>query len=207
MTTKEGLEAGKPGRPRSFDRGAALESAIELFWLHGFEGVSIAALTEAMGIAPPSLYAAFGSKADLFREAIAYYRDHDGGGDPIPMETDAYETVRQSLTRGVRRITQPGRPRGCMISSGMLASGPEHVGLAEEVKAIRTYYRELIQFKIERDVEAGLMPRSTNAEALARFYVAVFQGISVQARDGATEEQLYALIEEALRAWPVAQAD
>lgn len=206
MTIKDGLEGGKRGRPRSFDRSAALDRAIELFWLHGYEGVSIAALTDAIGIAPPSLYAAFGSKADLFREAIAHYRDHDGGGDPVPDDVDALEFVTQSMKRGVRRITQPGRPRGCMISSGMLASGPEHFGVADEVRRLRTSYREALKSKIERDIGAGLLPRSTNPQALARFYVSVFQGIAVQARDGATAEDLYEVVEVALRAWPVARA-
>lgn len=202
MDTRDDPEAGKPGRPRSFDRSAALDRAIELFWQRGYEGVSIAALTDAMGIAPPSLYAAFGSKADLFREAIAHYSEHDGGGDPIPADADAYDTISASLNRGVRVVTQPGRPRGCMISSGMLASGPEHVGLVDELRQFRTSYRGVLQSKIQKDINAGILPASTDANALARFYASVSQGISIQALDGATTKELYAVVESALRAWP-----
>lgn len=202
MTTSDRNETAKPGRPRSFDRSAALDRAIELFWLHGYEGVSIAALTQAIGIAPPSLYAAFGSKADLFREAVAHYSEHDGGGDPIPADADAYTTIKEAMERGVRVVTQPGRPRGCMISSGMLAAGPENSGLVEELRQFRTSFREVLQSKIQKDIEKGVLPPDLKASGLARFYASVCQGISVQALDGASADDLYGVVEAALRAWP-----
>ncbi|HSX63504.1 MAG TPA: helix-turn-helix domain-containing protein, partial [Pseudoxanthomonas sp.] len=61
------------GRPRAFDRDAALRAAMLVFWQRGYEGASLGALTEAMGINRPSLYAAFGDKEALFREAVALY--------------------------------------------------------------------------------------------------------------------------------------
>ena len=60
------------GRPRSFDRDAALRAAMKTFWERGYEGASMAALTDSMGINSPSLYAAFGSKEKLFRACLLY---------------------------------------------------------------------------------------------------------------------------------------
>jgi len=66
------------GRPRNFDKDAALERAMELFWIKGYEGASMTDLTSAMGIASPSLYAAFGSKEELFRRAVQHYGATEG---------------------------------------------------------------------------------------------------------------------------------
>ncbi len=92
-----------------------------------------------------------------------------------------------------------------MISSGMLASGPEHAGLVEELRQFRTSFREVLQSKIQRDIDAGAIPSHTDARALARFYASVCQGISIQALDGATADDLHAVVETALRAWPTAK--
>ena len=84
------------GRPREFDIERALDRALEVFWRNGYEGASIASLTEAMGINPPSLYAAFGNKEGLFRRALDRYvqqrtgfwneatRCADGAGNDCP---------------------------------------------------------------------------------------------------------------------------
>ena len=63
----------KAGRPLSFDRQAALHQAMLLFWQHGYEATSLSGLTAAMGVTPPSIYAAFGDKKRLFLEAVAHY--------------------------------------------------------------------------------------------------------------------------------------
>ena len=53
------------GRPRAFDEDAALKKAMEVFWSKGYDAASLSDLTAAMGINPPSLYAAFGNKEAL----------------------------------------------------------------------------------------------------------------------------------------------
>ncbi|MFS4517744.1 TetR/AcrR family transcriptional regulator, partial [Delftia tsuruhatensis] len=67
------------GRPREFDRDQALERAMLAFWRRGYEGTSMADLVQALGIASARIYAAFGSKQDLFREAVQHYEAGDGG--------------------------------------------------------------------------------------------------------------------------------
>lgn len=180
------------GRPWSFDRDKAIEIAMRLFWRHGYEGVSVGELTKAIGIAPPSLYAAFGSKAGLYREALTRYEETRGLLDVSSISSAATlaEAVRLLLEGAVRAVTHPDRERGCMISSGMIACHAEHAALAEDAAARRDAMRERIAHVLEPFVGADEKRR------LARFLAAVMQGISVQARDGATPAELREIAEE-----------
>ena len=122
------------GRPWSFDRDAAVETAMLLFWRHGYEGVSIGDLTKAIGIAPPSLYAAFGSKAGLYQQAMARYEETLGRLDVavIGSAKSLPEAVRLLLEGAVRNVTHRKHERGCMISSGLVTCHPDHAAIARE---------------------------------------------------------------------------
>jgi AcrR family transcriptional regulator len=190
------------GRPFTFDRDAALQTALELFWRHGYEGVSLADLTTAMGIAAPSLYHVFGGKADLYRTVLRRYGADGMSTEDIATAPSALEGAREMLKRGVAAVTRPDRPLGCMVSSGMLMTGTENAGLAAELRGMRATLREALQQRIERDVAVGLLPAGTDASTLARFVASVLQGLSVQALDGASAEELNAVTAVALKSWP-----
>jgi AcrR family transcriptional regulator len=196
------VEARTRGRKATFDRNDALRTALDLFWRHGYEGVSIAELCAAIGIAPPSLYHAFGSKADLYREVVQLYNAANLTPDDIAATPSARLAVQIVLERGVEAVTQESNPVGCMISSGMLMVGPENGVLAAELRGLRDQLREALQSRIARDVEAALLPAVTDAPTLSRFYATVLQGLSVQAVDGATRSELDAVVAAALCAWP-----
>lgn len=184
-------QSPKPlGRPRDFDRDLAVQRAMRLFWRHGYEGVSIADLTSAIGIGPPSLYAAFGSKAALYRETIALYEKemHSAGLSDIDGPT-LEEAVRKMLCSAVRTVTNPERERGCMISSGMVACGAEHDNLARELARRRNAMRDGINQRLRRWLDEA------EAASLARYLLAVLQGLSIQARDGATAAELGTLVD------------
>ncbi|MET0386141.1 MAG: helix-turn-helix domain-containing protein [Polyangiales bacterium] len=187
----------RSGRPRSFDRDAAVDTAMQLFWRHGYEGVSIGDLTEAIGIAAPSLYAAFGSKADLFREALVRY-DAQLALDERVFEGDASlpRAVRAMLRASARAVTREENPRGCMVSSGMIACHPDHAQLADELGTRRRALAARLAECLSRWLDAR------QAANVARYLCAVMQGISVQARDGASLEELYAIAELAVQTVP-----
>ena len=196
-------QATKPrGRKPTFDRDEAVRIALNLFWRHGYEGASIADLCRAIGIAPPSLYHAFGSKADLYREAIRLYNSANLTAEDIAASESARLAVQLMLERGVEAVTREDSPVGCMISSGMLMVGREDAELAAELRVLRADLRIALERRIRRDVQAELLPGATDPAALARFYATVLQGLSVQSVDGATKAELNAVVLAALRAWP-----
>jgi AcrR family transcriptional regulator len=206
MTTlkkKTQTELRRPrGRQATFDREEALEIALNLFWRHGYEGVSMAALTQSIGIAAPSLYHAFGSKEDLYREVIRRYQGMGLSASQIAECRSSFEATRRVLEFGIASVTRNKRPAGCMVSSGLLMVSPEHSELACEVSKERAKLWVALQKRIEKDIRAGALESSVDAAGLARFYGAVLQGISVQAIDGATPAELTAVMEVALRSWP-----
>lgn len=177
--------SARGGRPRGFDRAQAVDTAMLLFWRHGYEGVSLAMLTEAIGIAPPSLYAAFGSKAGLYRETL----DHYVGGwsaflSPMAEAATLRLAVQDMLDQAIASATDPRGGRGCMVSIGLLACHPDHADLARDLASHRRALMERMALGLER-----WLPQADAAPA-ARFLCAVLQGIAVQAKDGATAEEL-----------------
>ena len=180
------------GRPWSFDREKAVDTAMRLFWRHGYEGVSVGDLTKAIGIAPPSLYAAFGSKAGLYGETLDRYEENFGSFDvaSVRSATSLAEAVRVLMEGAVAAVTHPDRERGCMISSGMVACHPGHASLARDAAARRDAMRERIAGALQPFAGSGAVNR------LARHLAAVLQGISIQARDGAPPAELLEIVEE-----------
>jgi AcrR family transcriptional regulator len=191
------------GRPRSFDRAAALQTALDLFWRHGYEGVSIADLTHAMGIAPPSLYGAFGSKAGLYREALALYQQRPTGSPIQVFQQDGplREKVEALLRNSVRVATDPDHPPGCMITTGLLHCGSDTDALADIIAEIRATRCAAITARLERAITVGDLPAGSDAPGLARYLCAVMQGICIQARDGASAAELHALVDVTMENW------
>jgi AcrR family transcriptional regulator len=189
-------EAKKPrGRPRAFDRSEALKAATLTFWRLGYEGTSIADLTAAIGITPQSLYAAFRSKAELYRESLAFYRSELGSmAAPSPFEVpDVIEAFRLFLENSAREFTRPGMPHGCMISTATLTCAVENQEIADHVASLRDNALQRVRDRLARGVADGQLSSETDVEALARFLGAIIQGMSVQARDGADEAELLAI--------------
>ncbi len=184
-------DRSRGGRPRRFDRDQAVATAMRLFWRHGYEGVSIADLTGAIGIAAPSLYAAFGSKADLYAETLALYESGMGALDPslLADAPSLADGVRRLLETSIAAVTDPGRERGCMISSGVVACHPDHAGLARTMAGRRDAMRETLATGLRRWLDDGQAART------ARHLAAVMQGISIQARDGASPAELQQIVE------------
>ena len=145
-----------------------------------------------IGIAPPSLYAAFGSKAGLYQEALSRYEQTLGGLDvtSIGAATTLADAVHRLLEAAVKAVTHPDRELGCMISSGMIVCHPEHAALARDAALRRAAMRERIAHALQPFAESSELHR------LARHLAAVMQGISIQARDGATPAELQEIVQD-----------
>lgn len=193
-----------PGRPRSFDPTEALETAMLLFWRHGYEGVSIAQLTDAMGIKSASLYAAFGSKEQLYRKALQHYLGGLGriGVSSLATSPTAREGIALVLREAAKAFTRPDYPPGCMVGIGALRCGVENQIAADETAALRKLSQLAIVQRLDRAKSEREIAGNTNINSLAAFFVAVVEGLSVQAQDGADRESLLQIGELAMKAWP-----
>ncbi|MFF4778596.1 TetR/AcrR family transcriptional regulator [Microtetraspora fusca] len=191
----------KPTR-RAFDRDQALAAALREFWTHGYDTTSIASLTEAMGIRPPSLYAAFGDKRQLFEEAVELYA-HTYGAAP-PHGSDARSAIAAMLQHLAANYTDPSHPPGCLIISAATNCGPGSQDIKAKLRAMREEAKAAIASCIRGDIDAGRLPAATDADGLAAFYAAVIQGMNQQACDGVDRKTLQRIADAAMAAWPAA---
>jgi AcrR family transcriptional regulator len=192
------------GRPRSFDRESALDAAMEVFWARGFEGAAISDLTKAMGINPPSLYAAFGDKEHLFIEAINRYQSKRGESCPYCEEATAKEAIERLLTYMAHELSESCNPRGCMMMMAAATSGNSSKKLQAMLAAQRMANRDRLKDRIKKGLQDGDVPAGTDAGALADFYSTILTGMSALARDGTTRKALMATVAQAMSLFPEA---
>jgi AcrR family transcriptional regulator len=191
------------GRPRGFDRTVALERAMELFWDKGFEGTSMADLTAAMGIGSTSLYAAFGAKDDLFREALRHYTQNVGGEiwSAVTEADTAFGAVQGFLMATASSFTRGDSPAGCLVVLSALHTNGATDALRAELIEQREQNTRDLAARLEQGVANGEIPPTADVSSIARFYVTVQQGMSIQARDGADRATLEGIARAALSAW------
>ncbi|HEY4353559.1 MAG TPA: TetR/AcrR family transcriptional regulator [Paraburkholderia sp.] len=191
-------EARPRGRPREFDRRAALRRAMEVFWVRGFDACSISDLGDAMGINSPSLYAAFGSKEALFREAVELYVDGEGGA--AMRQLLAHESVRDSVRAMLRTSAElfaGTRPaKGCMIFLGGMNIGAEHEDLRAFLRTLRRKASTAIAERFAHAKATGELAVSADPKALASLCITVFAGLSVEAVDGVRRAVLFDAIDQ-----------
>ena len=189
------------GRPRSFDRDRALQVAMELFWAHGYEGVSMSDLTAAIGISPPSLYSAFGSKEELFRESVDRYSSPERApiGQAIREQPTARAMIEAMLRKSADSVTDPKTPRGCLVVLG--ATNCTNDAVRDFLCRRRRADVDAVRQRLDRAVAEGDLPASADTAGIATFYMTVQAGLSIQARDGRSREDLRAVVDRAMLAW------
>jgi AcrR family transcriptional regulator len=196
--------APKPkGRPREFDVDKALDAALLLFWRHGYEGTSLSALTQAMRINVPSLYAAFGNKEELFKKVLDCYIQRPASYLPNSLKEPTARAVVEKLFRGaIGMVMSPSHPDGCLLVQGALASGPLGKSVTAELSRRRAGAEAAVSRRFERAVSEGDLPADVDPAKLARYVITVLWGMSVQAAGGATRAQLKEIAAMALRSFP-----
>lgn len=194
----------RTGRPREFDRDDAVTQAMYLFWEHGFEGVSLEQLRRSMGgISSASFYAAFGSKEALYRTTLEKY--HETHGKVMLALLDENLLPRQRLEQALRRSaemqTDPSHPTGCMVTLSSTICSVDGASLQALTLAERAANREAIRASIDAAISAGTLRPDTNPAGLAALFDGVLVGLSIQARDGVSSNDLDAGVTQALAAW------
>jgi AcrR family transcriptional regulator len=192
ISAEKSASPRKTGRPRAFDEDKAVETAMHLFWRHGYEGVGMSELTKAIGVAPPSLYGVFGSKAGLYRRALERYSQEFNlvSRSAVQQAVSLTDAVRRLLIAAIDTVTSEEGERSCMVSSGMLCAHSDHHELISELAQLRD--------DIRMDIASVLAPwiEGPRLASTARHLAAVLQGFSIQARDGASREELLQTAED-----------
>jgi len=192
------------GRPSNFNHEEALEKALQVFWAHGYEGASMAELTEALGINKPSIYAAFGNKEELFHKALGKYLSGPLSYISEAMnQPTARETVETFLTKSAELLTNPNNPRGCMIVQGALTCGKGSNTIQQELIVYRSDLETSFAKRFELAKVQGDLPPEVNTKQLAKYIATIHQGMSVQATSGTSKEELLNVIQQALKNWPI----
>ncbi|MEG9527470.1 MAG: TetR/AcrR family transcriptional regulator [Hyphomicrobiales bacterium] len=201
----EAAPARGRGRPRAFDREAALGQAMRLFWCRGFAATSISDLTAAMGIGSPSLYAAFGSKEALYAEALRHYGEQYeamawANFAAAPTARAAVEALLMDSAAALTGFCGREEPLGCMVT--LSAAGSEgHAELGELVRTARAQGLKRVEARLHRAVAENEFGAAVDVPALARFVLTVQNGMSLQARDGASRAELEAVAQLTMLGW------
>jgi len=190
------------GRPREFCVDDALAAALRVFWKHGYEGASMAALTQEMGITKPSLYAAFGNKEALFKKALDLYEREKLAYIQSALEAPSSRAVAERLLLGALEMQSSGcDPKGCMALNATTC-GPEAESIRDEIIQRRASSSAALIARFERARDEGDLPQGIEPKGLARHLSAIMQGLSVQAGSGATCAELRELVDTSLQLWP-----
>jgi AcrR family transcriptional regulator len=191
------------GRPRTFDTSQALDRALDVFWRQGYEGTSICDLTAAMGINPPSLYAAFGNKEALFRQALDRYAETKGAFVREALAAPRARDGIAALLHGTaRHLTDKCNPSGCLLVQGIAGAGDHAQCIRDELNARRAAAQKAMRDRLKQAKDEGELPEDADPAALARYFSTVTQGMAIQAAEGASHKELERVADMALRAWP-----
>lgn len=174
-----------------------------LFWTQGYEGVSIADLTEAMGISKPTLYAAFGDKESLLREALRMYLGLRAGDYTAALNLSTVREVAEAwlrLTAGVRR--EAGAPPGCFIVQGALVGSEASRVIQDELASIRNEGTRQLEQRFARAKQEGDLPGTWEPGPLAQYLSALASGLAVQSTGGVSPEVLNQAVDQVMANWP-----
>jgi AcrR family transcriptional regulator len=199
---KESPKRGR-GRPREFDREQGLVKAMHLFWSRGYDAISMADLRAELGITQASLYAAFGSKEQLFREAVDLYRRTAGFSttNALAIDSSAREAIHAMLQAAADAFSAPGAPGGCLLILGATNCAIENKAVQDHLLSIRRQISQSILERLKRGQHDGDIPKSAPIVALAAYYSTVLHGLALQSRDGASHKTLTQVVEFATADW------
>ena len=177
---------------------------MKVFWKKGYEGTSLSDLTEAMGINRPSLYAAYGNKEELFRKVLDRYGEcATGYFEKALAEPTARAVIEKLFTSTITFLCDARNPRGCLVVQGALCCGDEAEAVREEVRLRRIQVLDRLEARFKRARKEGDLAAGVNYAHLARYVAIVMNGLSVQASNDATCEEMRGAVDFALKSLPV----
>ncbi|HAB23286.1 MAG: TetR/AcrR family transcriptional regulator [Pantoea sp.] len=193
------------GRPKTFDRDAALDKALTLFWTHGYEGTSLSDLVAATGAKAPTLYAEFENKEGLFRAAMERYIERFSAERNAALQ-DESKSVAEAIEGWFRAtaacFTNCDTPAGCFFICTSTALSSSSSEIAHMLRQQHDAQQQtLLDFLTARQ-QRGDIPAQVDILSLARYLACMLQGMSVRAREGAPKADLDNIIDTLMAMWP-----
>ncbi len=192
-----------PGRPREFDRDSALKAAMLVFWRYGYEGASLADLTEAMEISKPTLYAAFGDKETLLREALHMYLGLHAEAYTTALNLPTVKQIAEAWLRLVGGVREEAAvPSGCFVVQGALVGSKASRVIQDELASIRNEATQKLEQRFARAKQEGGLPGTWEPGPLAQYLSALASGLAVQSSGGVPPEVLNQAVDQVMANWP-----
>lgn len=191
------------GRPKCFDEQEALQKAMLLFWKYGYEATSMSDLTKALNLTAPSIYSAFGDKSQLFHACLDYYLKHEAC--PLDLIFQQAETAKVAielyLYENLKKLLQQNKPSGCMLVTATMNCSQEHQPLQHDLLLKRQQVKDKIYQRLQQGIRDQDLRPDANIQAMTDYYATVIQGLTMQARDGVSIEQLEEVVTLSLKTW------
>ena len=185
-------------RPKEFDRQHALDQAMELFWLRGYEATTMTDLRLAMGIGRQSLYDTFGDKDQLFAEVLARYVGfNDSDVAKWLGEKNGLTGIRSFFDARVRSLSS-GVRKGCLMINSCVELSVHHESVANQIRKGLENLRKGFEAALSGAKLQGQLSTNTAVADLACFLVSQVSGMVVMAKNKASRKQLQAIADHAL---------
>lgn len=196
------------GRPRCFDRDTALLRALDIFWKRGYEPASISELCKAMGINAPSLYSTFGNKAKLFLEAVNFYEKTywEAPSQKLMAHPDVYQGLDEFFKESARILLSPDSPCGCMVVLAAINISDDAEDVISVIRELRFATKDMFADRLRQGIADGQLPQDIDVTALAGALNTMLEGLSIQARDGLSQNELERIASHAVRMLPAGEA-
>ena len=192
------------GRPRTFNENTALDGAMRVFWERGYEASGVDDLAKAMRISMSTFYSTFGDKEALFLSALKRYEAEKRAYASVIFSGDEPAAVafKKLLDEAANQLTREDQPRGCMLTLALHNCSPELEPLRSHLNDRRTASVDAFELRLKAARSKGEFDKGTDIRGLAWFLVNTLQGMSLQARAGATRKDLLKIADWAMKAWP-----
>jgi AcrR family transcriptional regulator len=191
------------GRPRKFDKELALDTALQVFMQKGYEATSLTDITEALGINRPSVYAAFGNKEELFAQALAKYNQGPIAYlNDVLSEKTSRDVVKEMLMKSVELLTCAEQSRACLAIQSSMSSELAAAGIQQNIVAGLHQIEMNIKNRFDQAIAEGDLPKDTDSWLLTKYVTTIHKGLSIQASNGASAEELRGVVEITMKSWP-----
>ncbi|MFT5503824.1 MAG: AcrR family transcriptional regulator [Gammaproteobacteria bacterium] len=193
-TSKQSADRKSPGRPRRFDSGQILDSALDLFWKQGYTQTTTRHLETSLSLNQSSIYYTFGSKEKLFDLVLNRYESLTAEAllDPLESSDLGIMALEQFFNNLYIWITLDGR-RGCLLINLMAEDGGNNTSFTMRTETYRQRVREGLKIALDRAVAFRELSEG-DSESRSMILLTLALGINIAARGGASKKELQGLV-------------